>query len=108
MSCNQPNTFGLTERDMQTLTDIFQKYPEVKSVCLFGSRAKGTFKQGSDIDLAVMNEGVSDKTMRAIKADFEDSSLLYNVDVVDFAGVKHKELREHVRRVGVAIYDISE
>lgn len=107
MSSNQPNTFGLTERDMQALMDIFQKYPEVKSVYLFGSRAKGTFKQGSDIDLAVMNEGVSDKTLRTLKADFEESTLPYNVDIAYFAGIEHKELREHVNRVGIAIYNVS-
>ena len=101
----QPNAYGLTERDMQTLTGILQKYPEVKSVYLFGSRAKGTHKQGSDIDLAVVNEGGSDKTLRAIKADFEESSLPYNVDVASLATVEHRELKEHIDRMGVAIYE---
>jgi len=90
---------------MQTLTGIFQKYPEVKNVCLFGSRAKGTHKQGSDIDLAIMNEGVSDKTLRAIVAHFEESSLPYNVDVANLTTVTHRELKEHVGRVGVAVYE---
>jgi predicted nucleotidyltransferase len=104
MSSNQPNAFGLTERDMQTLVSIFQKYSEVKSVYLFGSRAKGTFKPGSDVDLAVMNEGVSDKTIRAIKAAFEESTLPYSVDVAHLAAIEHRELKEHVSRVGVEIY----
>ncbi len=99
-----PKAFGLTERDRRTLTGIFQKYPEVKSVYLFGSRAKGTHKQGSDIDLAVMNEGVSDKTLRAMKADFEESSLPYHVDITCLATLEHKELKAHISRVGIAIY----
>ncbi len=107
MSSSQLNAFGLTERDMQTLTDIFKKYPEVKDVFLFGSRAKGTFKQGSDIDLAIMNAGVSDKTIRDIKVDFEESNLPYNVDLAYFATVSHQELKEHVSRVGVPIYSAS-
>jgi predicted nucleotidyltransferase len=101
----QPNAYGLMERDMQTLTGIFQKYPEVSSVYLFGSRAKSTHKQGSDIDLAVVGKGGTDKVLRAIKADFEESSLPYNVDVASLATVEHQELKEHIGRVGVAIYE---
>jgi predicted nucleotidyltransferase len=55
--------YGLTERDTQTLFGIFNKFQEVEDVYLYGSRAKRTHKMGSDIDLAIMNEGVSEKTM---------------------------------------------
>ncbi len=52
---------GLTNRDIQTLQDILSRYSKVKKVFLFGSRAIGNYQKGSDIDIAVMNEGVSDK-----------------------------------------------
>jgi len=96
--------YGLTERDTQTLFGIFNKFQEVESVYLYGSRAKGTHKSGSDIDLAIMNDGVSEKTIRTIKAEMEDSSLPYFVDITNFTTLTHKEFAEHIQRVGVSFY----
>ena len=60
---NNLHHYGLTERDFKTITDILKKYPDIGEVRLFGSRAKGNYKHGSDIDIAVMNEGVNFKTI---------------------------------------------
>ena len=98
------NSFGLSDRDVKTLQDIFKKYPDVKNVFVFGSRAKGTYKQGSDIDLAIMNEGVQDMFIRKMKSDFEDSSLPYVVDLVNYPTLKHPELKNHIDRVGVPLF----
>ncbi len=98
------NSFGLSDRGMKTLQDIFKKYPDVKNVFVFGSRAKGTYKQGSDIDLAIMNEGVQDMFIRKMKSDFEDSSLPYVVDLVNYPTLKHPELKNHIDRVGVPLF----
>ena len=104
MNTLPPNTYGLTERDIRTLFEIFGKFSEVKSVYLYGSRAIGTYQFGSDIDLAIMNEGVSDKTIREIKAEIEDSNLPYFVDITNFATLTHKELAEHIQRIGMPFY----
>lgn len=100
---NKKDSFGLSDRDMKTLRDIFKKYPDVKNVFVFGSRAKGTYKQGSDIDLAIMNEGITDTYIRKMKSDFEDSSLPYIVDLVNYPTLKHPELKHHIDRVGVPL-----
>jgi predicted nucleotidyltransferase len=96
--------YGLTERDTHILFGIFEKFQEVKNVYLYGSRAKGTFKSGSDIDLAIMNENISEKTIRTIKSEIEDSNLPYFVDITSFTTLNHKELVEHILRVGVPFY----
>ena len=98
--------YGLTQRDLQTLLGIFNKFQEVERVYLYGSRAKGTHKFGSDIDLAIMSAGVSDKTIRNIKAEIEESSLPYFVDITNFTTLNHKELAEHIQRVGVPLLQI--
>ena len=105
MNKKEKNAFGLTDRDIKTLQDIFKKYPDVKNVFIFGSRAKGTYKQGSDIDLTIMNEGVKDTVISKIKSDFEDSSLPYTVDLVGYHTIKHPELKNHIDRVGVPFYE---
>ena len=101
---NSKNKYGLTDRDIKTLQDIFRKYTEVKEVHLFGSRAKGNYKTGSDIDLAVMNEGVKSKTITKLVVDFEESSLPFTVDLINFPTLKHTDLIDHINRVGTIFY----
>lgn len=97
------NSFGLTTRDIETIVDIFKKYPIIKKVNVFGSRAKGNFKKGSDIDLAIMNENVSEDVILKLKTDFEESSLPYRVDIVNYPTLTDSALKEHIDRVGKII-----
>src|SRR5579863_3536312 len=96
--------FGLNERDINTLTTIFMRHPCIKEIRIFGSRANGNFKKGSDIDLAIMNKGVSEREVNNIKAELEESSLPYLVDIIDFNTLQHKELKEQIERRGVSFY----
>jgi predicted nucleotidyltransferase len=100
--------FGLTDRDMHTITDIFTRYPQIKTVQLFGSRAKGTFHSGSDIDLAVMNKDVPPKVMLQLQNEFSESSLPYFVDLVYYPEIESDAFREHIERVGVVIYSAED
>jgi len=102
------NVFGLTDRDMDSIKKIFSQYPEVKLVHIFGSRAKGNFNSGSDIDLALMNSGISEQTIAQLKNDFEESSLPYFVDLIYFTPLTHQELIDHINRVGVLFYKAEE
>jgi len=99
------NRFGLTVRDMETIREVFKKYPQVEIVYLFGSRAMGTHRLGSDVDLAIMQPPVGDETVRRLKADFAESSLPYQIDVIAFPDLSHTELKAHIQRVGVVFYE---
>jgi predicted nucleotidyltransferase len=96
--------FGLSQRDIDTIRNILGKYPDINFVYLFGSRAKGTYKQGSDIDLAVMDNPISINNLLQLKNDFEDSSLPYFVDILDYSSVKNPLLKEHIQQFGKTIY----
>ena len=100
------SSYGLTDRDSQIIFGIFKNYSEVKNVLIFGSRAKGVFHKGSDIDLAIDNSDISFRTLREIKHDFEESSLPYNVDLFDIKTLNKMELTEHIKRVGKSILSI--
>ena len=89
--------------NMQILKSVFAKYPAVKSIIVFGSRAKGASGVGSDIDLAIMDT-VSDETVRKIKNDFDDSSLPYFVDLVSYSCLSDSCFKEHIDRVGVPLF----
>jgi predicted nucleotidyltransferase len=104
MDAQHQENFGLSDRDKRTLRGILEKYPAVQSVFIFGSRAKGSSCKGSDIDLAIMNEGVTDTIIAQMKADFQDSSLPYFVDVINYPALQHPELKSHIDRVGRPFY----
>ncbi len=92
---------------METIQNIFAKYLAMQKVVIFGSRAKGTYKYGSDIDLAVINEGVPETIISKINSAFEDSSLPYYVDLVNYSTLTHWELKDHIKRVGVLFFTRS-
>ncbi len=72
-----------------------------KSVYLFGSRAKGTFRERSDIDIAV--SGADD--MEMLKEEIEALPTLYTVDVVDLDTCGNELLMEDIREYGRKIYE---
>ena len=73
----------------------------VKTVVVFGSRAKGTHKIGSDIDLAIMDVGVDDSVLCKLNDDFSDSCLPYFVDLIFYPALENTDLKEHIDRVGI-------
>lgn len=98
------NKFGLSERDMETINSLLQKFPEIKQVNIFGSRALDTYKQGSDIDLAVMNDNVTDKALNKLLSELSESALPYRVDIINYPTLSHEELKAHIQRVGQVFY----
>jgi predicted nucleotidyltransferase len=97
-------TFGLSQSTIATLHKIFKRYAGLEKVILYGSRAKGNYKTGSDIDLTLVGEALSFDDMMNIKRDLDDSSLPYMVDVSLFHQLDNPSLRDHIQRVGVVFY----
>ena len=97
---------GLTVRDMNTLRTIFINFPVVEQVKLFGSRVKGNYKKGSDIDLAIMNPGVDHTIISKLSSAFYESSLPYFVDIVNYATLKLPLLKQHIDEAGIIVYDL--
>ncbi|RYG40927.1 MAG: nucleotidyltransferase domain-containing protein [Chitinophagaceae bacterium] len=107
MSKISQNTFGLTQRSIKELHTIFSKYPDITRVNIFGSRAKGNYKTGSDIDLAIINEGLSPKTISRVLGECNESSLPVKVDLVDFNALTNPEFIDHINRIGVPFYSAN-
>ena len=97
------NAPSLTLGELSLLRGVFQRHPEIKTVKLFGSRAKGTHVAGSDIDLALWGE-VDALCAEAIAAELDELPLPYRYDVKPFALIKLRPLREHIERVGITVY----
>jgi uncharacterized protein len=96
--------FGLNDSTIDRLQEVFRRYNEVDEVIIYGSRAKGNFRNGSDIDITVKGKGINRKIMSNIWQDIEDLNFPYKVDLSDFAALETPSLSAHIERVGKVFY----
>ncbi len=97
--------YGLLERDLKFILEAVDKYSEIEEVVLFGSRAMGNYKKGSDVDLAIVGENIDRKILRRISDDLnEEYPLPYFLDVVNYNDISNKELKKHIDSFGKSIY----
>ncbi len=99
--------FGLSEITIKKISDVFAKHPEVTKVVLYGSRAKGNYKNGSDIDLTLKGDGLTLSQVYAIENEIDDLLLPYSFDISIFKQISNPDLVEHINRVGLVFYEKS-
>lgn len=94
---------GLAPHEIDLIREVFRRFPAIREVALYGSRAKGTFRPESDIDLALI--GIDDDIQtEAVAAELDELPLPYRFDVKAYSSIKYGPLREHIARVGVLLY----
>ncbi len=98
--------FGLSDKVIDEINGVFRKHSEVEKVLIFGSRAKGNYRPGSDIDLAVIGSGLDFRKLFKISCEIEDLELLYGVDLIDYQSKKNTPIGEHIDRVGQVFYEV--
>ncbi|OPJ65309.1 nucleotidyltransferase domain-containing protein [Clostridium chromiireducens] len=97
--------FGLKRIDLEYIIKTIEKFPEIEKAIIFGSRAKGNYKPGSDIDIAIYGEKINFDIVSKLHSNLEEKGPMpYFFDVVDVTHINHKELKEHIERVGKIIY----
>ena len=99
------NSFGLLTSDLNFLIQLFQKFPSIQEVHIFGSRAKGNFKNGSDVDLSIKGELVTFEEMNQLDDELNElSNLPYKFDLVQYEKIESLELKKHIDRIGKVIF----
>ncbi len=97
--------FGLIPGDLAAIRRILSSFPAIDRAAIFGSRALGTSRKGSDIDLAIFGPGIDFDVVAGLKAQLEEKSPLpYTFDVVDRTHLAHAPLATHIDTVGQEIY----
>lgn len=94
-------SFGLSPSTIEKIKAIFVNHPEVEQVVLYGSRAKGNYRPGSDIDLA---EGVTLTQLLKIENELDELLLPYKIDLSQLHKIENPDLVAHIRRVGEVFY----
>ena len=96
--------FGLSEAIVRDLRGVFAKYPEVESVLIFGSRAKTTFKEGSDIDLAVFAPAMGDERFAHLWNDLDSLPLVFKMDILHWDTLRNGRLKHRIPAEGRLLY----
>lgn len=96
---------GLTKEMLVEIRGVLSDCPEVEQAVLYGSRAKGAHRPGSDIDLALVGEDLGERTVSRIAGEFDDGWLPHRVDLSILGKIRHAALLDHIRRVGIVLYE---
>ncbi len=96
--------YGLKNNIIEKINNVFSNYPEIEQVILYGSRAKGNYRIGSDIDLTFTGKNITLKLLYKIENDLDELNLPFTFDISIFSHIKNKQLIEHIQRVGKILY----
>jgi len=96
--------YGLPDEHIKIILDYIARYSEIKEAVLFGSRALGTYKPGSDVDIALKGNEVDSFLAAHLKSEIEEETTLpYFFDFVAYAKLNHKDLIRHIDEYGVVL-----
>src|SRR5438477_5883310 len=94
---------GLTDKTIAQVINVLAGFPEIQRAVLFGSRAKGTHKRGSDIDLAVIGDKLDWRTVGRIDSALDDLPVPYRFSLVRFGKRTDPDVAAHIQRVGIPL-----
>lgn len=99
--------FGLSDTVIKELQDVFRRHANIKRVLIFGSRSKGNYRSGSDIDLAIVGNDIDYNQLLDIHCEIDDLELLYSVDLIDYNKKVGTPIGDHIDRVGQVFYEAA-
>ena len=98
------NNLGLSTADLKNMERIFKKIPQLKEVVLFGSRAMGNYKRGSDVDLALKGTIDSNIVFQVHDGLEEETQIPYFFDVLNYHKLANQDLKKHIDEEGKIIW----
>ncbi|EHQ36017.1 nucleotidyltransferase domain-containing protein [Methanoplanus limicola] len=96
--------FGLNEETISRINSVFSEFFGIEKVIIYGSRAKGNFREGSDIDLTILGKDLSRDLIYELNRRIDSLNLPYSFDISIFNDLKNEELIDHINRAGKIFY----
>ena len=97
--------FGLLERDIEFIKKAMGNFQEINKAVVFGSRAIGNYKKGSDVDIAIFGEAITMETLNRLNDILnEEYPLPYFFDLLHYEKLNNEKLRNHIDTFGKEIY----
>lgn len=101
--------YGLRDSDLGHIISAFSQFEEIEAVVLFGSRAKGSYQPGSDLDLAIKGERITHTTVNRLSDCLnEEKPLPYFFDIVHYDTLSDVSLLKQIDRVGIVIFEAAQ
>ena len=100
--------FGLAKRHYHDIVRVLSSYPQIERVLIFGSRAKGTEKPHSDIDLAVVAPDMTESEFSRLLDDLDALDLVFKLDVLHLDTLSQQKLRQSILTHGKLYYPLPE
>lgn len=97
--------FGLRKEDILKIQQVLSHYPQVEEAILYGSRAKGNYRNGSDIDLSLKGKELTLNQQFSLENELDDLLLPYKMDISIFHQIQNPDLLDHIERVGKVFYE---
>lgn len=98
------NAFGLYESVLNQIKVVLENNPEAKKCIIYGSRALGTHRPNSDIDLTLTGENLNFSTLLKIENELDDLFLPYQIDLSIMSKIDNQNLINHINRAGKVFY----
>lgn len=96
--------YGLEKNDVELIINVLETNNKVSKALLFGSRAKGNFEVGSDIDIAIQGSELKLNDVIDLRIAFDELLLPYKFDIVIYNRISEPDLLDHIKRVGIELY----
>jgi len=97
-------SFGLPDSLIEKITNILQNFSEVEESLIYGSRAKGNYREGSDIDMVLKGEHLNETIRNQIFWKIDELNSPYTLDLSIYHQITSQELIQHIDRVGKPIF----
>lgn len=97
--------YGLQNADINQIIEVLSRNGRIDQIILFGSRAKGTFTEGSDVDIALKGSELNLSDILEAAVNLDELLLPYKFDLVIYDRIKEPSLREHIDRVGMVLFE---
>jgi len=99
--------YGLTDKTVKSLKSVLAAFPEVEEAVIFGSRATGNYKPGSDIDLALKGSRINKNILGRIETKIDGLMLPFKVDLLNYKDIEHVKLRFHIDQEGIIFHKLT-
>lgn len=100
--------FGLDTLTLQKIQSVFAKHKEIEEAIIYGSRAKGTYREGSDIDVTLKGTALRPEMLALVELDIDELNTPYLFDISIFHQLKSPSLVDHIERAGKVFYKRNE
>ncbi len=104
---NKKNIFGLKPQYLKMIVDLFSKNEKIKKAIIYGSRAKGNFQDGSDIDISIVAPELDLSGYLKLIDQLESLDIPNKIDLTKFEFLEGPII-DHIKRVGIEIYKRKE